>query len=137
MNLHNICLLGLTFPLEAARFPNQQRPVWSLVGRAGWAGDCLVDRREWQCRDSLGVSPWETLSGNAAGGCECETFRFHFHRGPCFGTARSLTCSWLVPFSLLQSLLIPLIPVPVCRQKTWCVWPIGGWGLGSGTQYYS
>lgn len=45
MNLHNICLLGLTFPLEAARFPNQQRPVWSPVAgqdgleTAWWTGE--------------------------------------------------------------------------------------------------
>lgn len=48
------------------------------------------------------------------------------------GTARSLTHAWLVPVSLLQSLLVPLVPVLVCRQKTWavCVWPVSGVWFG-------
>lgn len=129
MNLHNICLSGAAFPSERARFPHLQHPAWGPV-----AGQDGLEPARWtgtHGRDSLAVSPWETWAGNAAAaGCGCETFRFHFSRGPCLGTVRSRTRSWLIPSSLLQSLLIPLIPVLLCRRNTWGVWPVDGEWFG-------
>lgn len=89
-------------------------------GRAGWAGACLLDRK-----GSVGTHLVCLLGQEMLLALRVTPFAF-----TSAGTARSLTRGWLVPFSLLQSLLIPLLPVLVCRQKTWgvcvCVW-FGVW----------
>lgn len=141
MNLHDICLWGPAFPSEPRSLPTASSSSSSSSclephGGAGWAGARLLDRKLQQCRGSLGVNPWETWAGNAAG-CECGTFRFHFSRGAWLGHSEVLTRRWLVPSWLCSPCSSPWL-LCLCVGKTHGVCGLlMGCGLGSGTQCYN
>lgn len=97
MNLHNICLWGPAFPSEPAHFADRQRRVWSVT--AG-TGACAGDGQPGQWSDSLDIYCWETCGENSDAFQYKTFFWFHFRKVTGLGAARSLTCNWLIPFSL-------------------------------------